>query len=78
MYDFKIATAALRPGSTLATWQPSALDSRRNRMVGNCMPDSRLVSVHHNSTVPTKGAVSVTAGARGAAKQAAPPRGVPR
>lgn len=76
-------SAAPVTGIVGVPWQPSVLDSRRVRLSGAGTPEVRLGATcngtHHNSTVPTTGAMAVkTAGALGAAKQAAPPRGVPR
>jgi hypothetical protein len=57
-----------------ASWRESAANSARMRNA------SAPTSGNHNSIAPTTGAVPATAGrvAYGAAKQAAPPRGVPR
>jgi hypothetical protein len=56
------------------TWREGVADPARMRNA------SVLGSVNHNSIVPTTGVVPATAGlvTYGAAKQAAPPRGVPR
>ncbi|HEX3334845.1 MAG TPA: hypothetical protein VHS54_00190 [Jatrophihabitans sp.] len=60
--------------ATATSWRERAADSARMRNA------SAPVCVNHNSIAPATGAVPATAErvAYGAAKQAAPPRGVPR
>jgi hypothetical protein len=74
-----ITAAALRSRtlSTQATWRDRAPSVGTHLAMRN---DSVIRTVNHNSIAPTSGFAPVNAGrvAYGAAKQAAPPRGVPR